>query len=397
MGPLVPDIISNEFNFMVALLVGIAFGFVLEQAGFSTTKKLVGLFYGYDFTVLKVFFTAGVTAMIGVILLAHWGLLDLEMIYVNPTFLRSALIGGLIMGAGFIIGGFCPGTSICAVATGKIDAFWFIAGSLVGIFFFMEAYPLLSNFYIADNMGNLRMDKFLGISKEWFAISLTAMAILAFYFTQKIQNNLQGIKPVYPKQRIIKYSLFAILPFAIIAFIMITPDSKQRILNKANTFENQHAAKEINADKLVVELANNYYKINLVDVRSPEKFKEYHLPLAINIPLDSMLNREWQKEFTQNYKTNVFYADDSIDTRKAYVIANNISDADTYILSESTSQFKYLILNIDPLSNTASKNEQQLHQYRTDMARIIMELDFRLKNQLQPEKKQTKKVKGGCS
>ena len=56
MGPLVPDIIGNELNLVAALFIGIAFGFILEQAGFSTSKKLVGLFYGYDFTVLRVFF-----------------------------------------------------------------------------------------------------------------------------------------------------------------------------------------------------------------------------------------------------------------------------------------------------------------------------------------------------
>ena len=112
MGPLVPFIISEEFSLVLALLIGIAFGFILEQAGFSSTKKLVGLFYGYDFTVLRVFFTAGITAMAGVLLLGHYGLLDLEIIYVNPTFVKSALLGGGIMGAGFIIGGFCPGTSV---------------------------------------------------------------------------------------------------------------------------------------------------------------------------------------------------------------------------------------------------------------------------------------------
>ena len=65
MGPLVPDIISNNLNFIVALVIGILFGAILEQAGFSTSKILVGLFYGYDFTVLRVFFTAGIVSMIG--------------------------------------------------------------------------------------------------------------------------------------------------------------------------------------------------------------------------------------------------------------------------------------------------------------------------------------------
>lgn len=397
MGPLVPDIISNEFNLIVALLVGIAFGFVLEQAGFSTTKKLVGLFYGYDFTVLKVFFTAGITAMIGVVLLAHFGQLDLDLIYVNPTFLRSAIIGGAIMGAGFIVGGFCPGTSICALATGKIDAFWFIAGSFVGIFIFMEFYPSFENFYLADNRGNLRMDKYFGMSKELFAIGLTAIAIAAFYFTQKIENKLHGVKPVYPKQKIIKYSVFAAIPFVIILFIAFTPSSRQRILQKAEKNKNLKIAEEITADKLAIELVNNYYKINLIDLRSPSVFNEYHLPLAINIPLDSLLNREWKSYFTQKYKTNIFYADTATTTHKAFFIAKKIGDADTYILVESTAQFKNLILNNEPLPLSASKNEQQLHQYRTEIAHTILELADRLKNQLEPEKKQTKKVKGGCS
>jgi hypothetical protein len=72
MGPLVPYVISVEFSLVIAFFIGIAFGFILEQAGFSSAKKLVGLFYGYDFTVLRVFFTAGITAMTGVFNGALW-------------------------------------------------------------------------------------------------------------------------------------------------------------------------------------------------------------------------------------------------------------------------------------------------------------------------------------
>jgi hypothetical protein len=379
MAPLVPDIIGNEFNFVVALLAGIGFGFVLEQAGFSTTKKLVGLFYGYDFTVLKVFFTAGITAMVGVLLLGHWGLLDLEMIYVNPTFLRSALIGGAIMGAGFIIGGFCPGTSICALATGKIDAFWFIFGSLFGILAFMEFYPSFEKMYVADNMGFLRIDKFLGISKELFGILLTAIAILAFFFTQKIEDKLRGVKPVYSKKTIINYSIFAAIPFVVIAFVAITPDRDQRILTQSEDVNKQGQAKVLDADKLSIELVNNYYKLNLIDVRSPERFKEYHLPLAINIPIDSMLNREYQSFFTQEYKTNIFYADENQLARKAYVIATKLGNAHSFVLRENAGEFKSMIMDSGLLPESASKSEQHLHQYRVEMARTINQLDNRLK------------------
>src|SRR6056297_2706593 len=175
MGPLVPFIISEEFNLVVALIAGIGFGFILEQAGFSSTKKLVGLFYGYDFTVLKVFFTAGVTAMIGVLLFGHIGILDLSVIYINPTFLTSAIVGGAIMGAGFIIGGFCPGTSIVAASVGKIDGLAFVFGGFLGVLAFSVGFPYLEELYYANAQGPVIISDKLGISKMLFAFALTAV------------------------------------------------------------------------------------------------------------------------------------------------------------------------------------------------------------------------------
>ncbi|MEZ4848849.1 MAG: hypothetical protein R3B93_09585 [Bacteroidia bacterium] len=56
MGPIIPSAgISDEINFLIAFIIGIGFGFALEQAGFSSSRKLAGMFYGYDTTVLKVF------------------------------------------------------------------------------------------------------------------------------------------------------------------------------------------------------------------------------------------------------------------------------------------------------------------------------------------------------
>ncbi len=180
MGPLVPEIFSAEFNLVIALIIGVAFGFILEQAGFSSTKKLVGLFYGYDFTVLRVFFTAGTVALIGVILFSHFGLLDMDLIYINPTFLRAALVGGGIMGVGFIIGGFCPGTSICAAAIGKIDAMAFVLGAGIGIFIFAEFFPFFEETYKMQNMGALRIDQYFSISPELFGFIFTVIAIASF-------------------------------------------------------------------------------------------------------------------------------------------------------------------------------------------------------------------------
>ncbi len=147
-GPLLPmGIIGQGWDLVIAVLIGMAFGYVLESAGFSSSRKLAGVFYGYDFTVLRVFFSAAFTAMLGLLYFSYMGWIDLSMIYVNNTYVIAAIVGGLIMGLGFITGGFCPGTSLCAVAIGKIDAMVFTGGMFVGILLFSEAFPLFEGIY----------------------------------------------------------------------------------------------------------------------------------------------------------------------------------------------------------------------------------------------------------
>ena len=90
----------------VAVLLGFFFGFFLERAGFSSARKLTAQFYFKDFAVLKVMFTAIVVAMLGIAYLALVGWLDMSQVYVPQTFLWPQILGGLLLGAGFIIGGY---------------------------------------------------------------------------------------------------------------------------------------------------------------------------------------------------------------------------------------------------------------------------------------------------
>lgn len=182
MGPLIVfDIITANTNLLLAFIIGIGFGFVLEQSGFSSSRKLAGMFYGYDTTVLKVFFTAAIVAMLGMLFFSLFGWMDLSMVYVNPTYLTSAIVGGVIMGAGFILGGFCPGTSFCAAAIGKIDGMVFIGGLFIGIFIFTEGYPLWEKLYLAEYMGAPRVNEMIGISQGLFAFLLILAALGMFW------------------------------------------------------------------------------------------------------------------------------------------------------------------------------------------------------------------------
>ena len=185
MGPL--SIIS-EFpewvNLLIGFIIGVGFGFALEQAGFSSSRKLAGMFYGYDTTVLKVFFTAALVALVGSQFLSFFGLLDLSLVFVNPYYIGATLIGGVIMGAGFIMGGFCPGTGICALSIGKIDAFVFLFGGLVGAFLFAETYPLIEPIALGGFKGPMKVDEWLGISPGVFTLILILAAVFLFWIAE---------------------------------------------------------------------------------------------------------------------------------------------------------------------------------------------------------------------
>jgi len=398
MGPLVPFIISNEFNLIIALIAGIGFGFVLEQAGFSSTKKLVGLFYGYDFTVLKVFFTAGVTAMIGVLLLGHWGLLDLSIIYINPTFLWSALLGGAIMGVGFIIGGFCPGTGICAAAIGKLDGVAFVFGTGLGVIAFAERYPFLEKIYLGEAWGGVLMNDMLGMSKITFAFLLTSVAIVAFYLTGLIENRVNGVKSEVNKNKRIVYISSVGFAFIVLGIIAFSPDSYSRMEARINKTLNQRdfTSASVPSDKLASEIVNNYYRINIIDVRDTAAFRKYHLPFAINIPLEKMNDRQWQKILDQKHKANYFYADNKLVAEKAYLLASDIGKAENYILTESPMYFRKLFSDLTPPGADANKKEIDTYNFRQKAASDMKMLVDALKNSSEPVAAKATKIKGGC-
>ena len=178
----------ENINLLLALFIGIGFGFVLEQSGFSSSRKLAGVFYGYDMTVMKVFFTAAITAMTGLLFFSLFGWIDLDLIYVNNTFVYSAITGGILMGIGFILGGFCPGTSLCAVAICKIDAMIFVVGIIIGVALFGFGFPLWEGLYKAEPMGAVKLSDFIGISDGLFLFLLIIMAMGMFFGAEWIEK-----------------------------------------------------------------------------------------------------------------------------------------------------------------------------------------------------------------
>ena len=162
---------------LIHLTIGILFGFVLERSGFGSAKKLTSQFYLHDLSVLKVMFTGIITAMILTFSGAALGYIDLAGIWVNPTYLGSGILGGMLFGAGFLIGGYCPGTAIVAAATLKIDGLFFVGGVLAGITVFGFTLPWFNNFWsFSGAKGELTLFDWLGISP---GVAVAAAVIMA--------------------------------------------------------------------------------------------------------------------------------------------------------------------------------------------------------------------------
>lgn len=179
-------------NELSALPIGIAFGFVLERSGLGDPRKLAAQFTFADFTVLKVMLTAIVTAGVGLFWLGRSGAIDPASIYLPPTNLLPQVVGGVIFGAGFAIGGYCPGTSCVAAAAGRGDAAALVGGLLAGTVVFAEAFPLLEPLYSATPLGAVTWYAAAGIPQGLALALLLAGALALFVTAQHAEGRAVG-------------------------------------------------------------------------------------------------------------------------------------------------------------------------------------------------------------
>ncbi len=171
---------NDEVSLIVAFILGLAFGFLFERGGFGSGRMLAAQFYFTDMRVFKVMFTAITTAMIGLFYLSWIGFLDLSLVYFGETYLLPQVAGGLILGIGFVIGGYCPGTSSVAISTGKIDAMVYALGGLFGIFGFGEMFPYITDFFYSTPMGRITLPELFGIDHGIILLLVILLAIAGF-------------------------------------------------------------------------------------------------------------------------------------------------------------------------------------------------------------------------
>lgn len=301
---------ANPWTYVLFGVIGFAFGFTLEMSGFGDSRKLAAQFYFTELTVLKVMFTAIVTAMVLLFGAVSLGILNYSQVWVNPTYLWSGIVGGLIMGVGFIIGGFCPTTSLASASTGKIDGMMFMLGGFVGAALFAETEPLFTNWYNNSGYyGRVTLDQVFGIPMGAVVLIVVLMALFMFWGSEQLER-IVGKKDMThePKWRLAGAGALVVAAVAVLA--IGTPGIEEKY-NKV-TFTRTETIEQLNADPIIntyVYTADEMLEKRLVFVSPAESFKSkynqtmnpvyldvrtesdynlYHIEDAVNVPLDRL-------------------------------------------------------------------------------------------------------------
>jgi rhodanese-related sulfurtransferase len=289
------------WTYLVFALIGFAFGFTLEMSGFGNSEKLAAQFYFKDLTVLKVMFTAIVVAMLSIFTMVGLGILNFNLVWVNLTYLSSGLLGGLIMGVGFVIGGFCPGTSVVSAATGKIDGIIFLIGGFFGAFLFGETEQYFTNWYNnAGYYGRLTLMDAFGLSTGWIVLLVVLMAIFMFWGGEQLER-IFAKKDLSkePKIRILGAGVLVLVAIAIIFIgspsneekyakvtISRTVEEEALKLSPDQVLENQYA--QISPAELFKTMNDDKLSLTIIDVRDEADYNLFHIKNSVNMPLSDM-------------------------------------------------------------------------------------------------------------
>lgn len=185
---------------ITALVAGLAFGYILISVGMGNSRKISAVFYGEDWSVMKIMFTAVITTMLLTYTAYYAGLLDVNLLQMANVNMTALIVGGAIFGVGMAIGGYCPGTSIAAVVTRKLDAVIFIGGFLAGVWLYAVLYPWTASHLFSENLGKLTLSDIFNLPYGVMALLVVFIALITFFFLEKFEGKLYR-KPAVSESR----------------------------------------------------------------------------------------------------------------------------------------------------------------------------------------------------
>ena len=350
-------------SYVVYALIGVAFGMTLESAGFGNSKLLAAQFYFKDMRVFKVMFTAIIVAMTLIFLSTALGLLDYNLVFVPPTYLWPGIIGGLIMGVGFIIGGFCPGTSLVGMATGKLDAVMFVLGVLFGIYLFGETVGSFATFFDSSNMGRFTLPELFNASYGTVVICIVIAALLLFLVAEKVEA-LVNDTPGHTLPRWSKAIALVLVALAATNLAIGQPTAEDRW--QAVAAESQarldNREVQISSAEFLQYRDDKKIKIIALDVREERYYNQFHLRAAVHLPIEQVQAKAKELHFELANTVFVIMSNDEEAATEAWKILRAESVPNIYILEGGINAWlkTYAGESLDDVERISNRQEDQL-------------------------------------
>lgn len=168
---------------LYGLITGLLFGFLLQKGRVLRYEKQISALLLKDMTIIKFMLTSVTVAMVGTYLLVD---LELAKLSIKSTILGANIIGGLLFGLGWGALGYCHGTSVGAVAEGRWDALWGVAGMLAGASLFAVLFPAMKASVLTwGDFGKITLPQLLGINHWFVIVPFVVGTILLFRWIEK--------------------------------------------------------------------------------------------------------------------------------------------------------------------------------------------------------------------
>ncbi len=174
--------LTGAASLILAVVLGMAFGWLLHRGGVTNYNVIVNQFRFRDFTVLKVMFTAIIVGGIGVLILTKTGH---AQFHIKPANLLGVTLGAALFGVGMVLYGYCPGTGVAAVATGSLHALVGVGGMLAGAVLFALSFAWVeTHIQKVAALGKVRLPDVTGVPDWAWFIVLIGVAGVVFWLIE---------------------------------------------------------------------------------------------------------------------------------------------------------------------------------------------------------------------